>query len=418
MSHPPADMFKSNRKLLDHGRRPALLLAAGLLLSSLMGCGSEDDGPEDAITIGLLLPFTGTTSATASNFERAVIYATDRINQAGGIQGHQVRVVSADTHSDSARSLRSTEKLLAAHPAVVLGVESTDIAGELLPVFLESETLFLSPFVGAASEQTLDCAHPWFRLAPSAKSLGEALAKQVAAEKIERVATLYAAGAYNEALGDAVKRRFATALEIELNPNAQSYSGVIGRAIDAQVDAVVLATSPRAGALVINEFDALSAKRPRWFLSPLLKTELLVQNVAPEALEGAQGIAPKIFDRSADFPQAFAKRWLGDQALEGAYFYYDAVGVVAFALARATVLADGSVDHESLHRAMLEAAAPPGEAAGWNELEQGLARQRDGADVYYSGLTGPLLLESCGARRLGVTSTWQIQGGAIVTNTD
>ena len=51
--------------------------------------------------------------------------------------------------------------------------------------------------------------------------------------------------------------------------------------------------------------------------------------MAPDALEGARGVAPKIYDTGADFPDAFASRWQGDQPLEGAYFYYDAVALGA-----------------------------------------------------------------------------------------
>jgi hypothetical protein len=49
----------------------------------------------------------------------------------------------------------------------------------------------------------------------------------------------------------------------------------------------------------------------------------------------------------------------------------------------------------------------------WDELERGLQRMRDGGDVYYSGLTGPMLLDACGSRQLGATSTWQIHAGTI-----
>jgi hypothetical protein len=33
--------------------------------------------------------------------------------------------------------------------------------------------------------------------------------------------------------------------------------------------------------------------------------------------------------------------------------------------------------------------------------------------VYYSGLTGPMLLDACGSRQLGATSTWQVHAGTI-----
>lgn len=399
---------------------PALAVLTGTLLA---GCGPAEEADDGRIVVGLLLPFTGSSSATASNFERAALYAADRINQGGGVHGRRVHVVARDTHSEVERSKASLEDLLAEDAVVIIGPESSEIAAELLPIMTEREAVFLSPLVGAAVDSRDGCEHPWFRLAPSARALGEALGKQLAAKQAGRTAILYGAGAYNDALRTATNSRYTTlggeiVLELALDPNAQSYAASIQRVVGEQVESVVLATSPRTAALLVNEFDALRGSRPRWFLSPLLKTDLLVQNVAPAALEGAVGVAPKIFDRSDAFPRAFAERWLGDAPLEGAYFYYDAVALLAMALQGSELTAEGRVDHQALETAILDAAAPPGEAAGWNELETGLQRLREGDDIYYSGLTGPMLLERCGPRRLGVTSAWTVQAGSIVDAAD
>lgn len=399
--------------------RRSMVALTALLVGLAAGCSGEDETDPNAITIGLLLPFTGSSSATASNFERSVIWAADRINDGGGVQGRRVRVVARDTHSELARSEQSARELLEEGAAVVLGPESAEIATALAPRFAEHDTVFLSPLVGAAADTGTDCEHPWFRLAPSARNLGEALGKQLAAENVKKAAIVYAAGAYNEALITAVRRLFTTRggtvpLALMIDPNAQTYASEINQLLAVDVDAVVLATSPRTGALVINEFYALSSQPPRWFLSPLLKTDLLVQNVAPEALQNALGVAPKIYDLSDQFPNAFERRWMGDLPLEGAYFYYDAMGLLAFALQNAEFTADGRLDHESLETAIRRAAAPPGEAMGWNEIELGLERLRAGDVIYYSGLTGPMILERCGPRQLGRASTWTVDAGAIV----
>jgi Ni,Fe-hydrogenase I small subunit len=55
---------------------------------------------------------------------------------------------------------------------------------------------------------------------------------------------------------------------------------------------------------------------------------------------------------------------------------------------------------------------------GWQEIELALERVREGQDMYYSGLTGPLLFTECGPRRLGQTRQWSIRSGQIVDGTD
>jgi branched-chain amino acid transport system substrate-binding protein len=407
--------------------------ACCLLTLWACGCSSEPEPARDGIAIGLLLPFTGSASATASNLERAALFAVNRVNDAGGVNGVRLRLVSRDTHSDVARGLRAAEELVDEGVVAIIGPESAEIAEALVPVLAERNVLFLSPLVGAAAEFGGDdgrtCGEPWFRLAPSAGTLGEALAKQARA-RVSRVAIFHSTSPYDRALGAAAAERFVAlggevALELELNPNEQSYARSISRGIQANATDVILAASPRAAAIVVNEFDVLSPKQPRWFLSPLLKTELLVQNVAPQALEGALGVAPKIYERGQEFPEVFSARWLGDQPLEGAYFYFDATMLLAVALAKSTY-DDGRSEPLELDAAMLDAAGPPGEVMSWDELEAGLERLSDGEDLYYTGLTGPLALKTftdkglktCGSRQIGITSTWTVTDGVIVDSDD
>jgi ABC-type branched-subunit amino acid transport system substrate-binding protein len=202
------------------------------------------------------------------------------------------------------------------------------------------------------------------------------------------------------------------ALAVELDPGAQTYADGVEQVAEAGVEAVVLAASPRAGALFLNEYDASGMEKPRWFLSPLLKTELFVQNVTPGAVEGALGVAPRIFELGADFADAFSARWQGDQPLEGAYFYYDATVLVAFALASATQ--DGSASNaSSTSAAIRDVARPFGEQVGWQNVANGLRQIGAGERVYYSGLTGPLLFDECGSREFGVSTVWTIRSGVI-----
>lgn len=389
-------------------------LAALALVAS--GCSEEEAAPiPEGLRVGLLLPFTGSASATASNLERSALFAADRINAGGGIDGQPLRIISRDTHSDPERGVEAARELVALGAVAVIGPESADVAEQVAPVLAEENVLFLSPFVGAAADPSRTCSTPWFRLAPSAKALGEALAKQAKAANVPEVAVFYSGSPYDRALGAAAASRFPqlggkVVVQAELDPDAQSYASEVRRAIDAGVTDVILAASPRAAALVVNEFDALSRTKPRWFLSPLLKTDLLVQNVAPQALDGALGVAPKIYERDGNFPETFAQRWLGDEPLEGAYFYYDATALLAIALAKSAY----SDTKPELNPAMLEAAGPPGEAVRWNELDVGLQRLSEGEDMYYTGLTGPLRLERCGGRATGITSTWTVEAGRIV----
>jgi ABC-type branched-subunit amino acid transport system substrate-binding protein len=239
----------------------------------------------------------------------------------------------------------------------------------------------------------------------------------VIASGLRRPALLNTDGQYDLALRNAFEKRFVTlggqvGFEETLPRNAQSYDESLSDAVAAGIDSILLSTSARSGALVVNGVGLLTRSHPRWFLSPLLKTDVLLQNVIPAVLEGAVGVAPRIYDASSDFPNAFAERWSGELPLEGAYFYYDALALAAFALEKAP-LAGGRFEAPALRSAILSVAGPPGEAGRWNEIGLSLSRLRGGGSVYYTGLTGPMFLESCGNRQVGASSTWQVHDGRI-----
>src|SRR5690348_7002674 len=96
-------------------------LALALVSTLALSCSPAEGEPTGGVVLGLLLPFTGNASATASNLERATIYAVDRVNQGGGVKGKPLRIVSRDTHSDVARARDSAQELIDAGAVVVIG---------------------------------------------------------------------------------------------------------------------------------------------------------------------------------------------------------------------------------------------------------------------------------------------------------
>ncbi len=346
-----------------------------------------------------------------------MLFARDQVNNAGGIKGRKLRVMSADTHSAIGPAKESLKTLMAGGAMIVIGPENAEIAAAIKPILDEANVVFLSPLVGASDDNAIDCTTPWFRLAPSASVLGEALAKQAINDGHQKAGTLHSGGAYDEALRKAFTKRFVAlqgrvVFDSTIDPAAQSYGVKLEQALETGAETLLLAASPRSAALAVNELGALTSRRPDWLLSPLLKTDLLLQNVAPEVLESSVGVTPKIYDSSDDFPTAFAERWSGDRPLEGAYFYYDALALSAFALEKAELI-NGKLLASEVRSSVFKVSGLPGEPGRWNEMETSLARLRDHDFIYYTGLTGPMLLKPCGDRKFGAYTRWEVHDGAI-----
>ncbi|HEY5961589.1 MAG TPA: ABC transporter substrate-binding protein [Polyangiaceae bacterium] len=391
--------------------------ALACALAWVVGCAPDDTSQSDGIKVGLLLPFTGDAAATSSNFERAAIMAADAVNRAGGIHGQPLRIISKDTHGNLDRATASLDELFDLDVHAVIGTESADISEAILPSLVEHEVAFVSPLVGSAVTSTT-CASPWFRLAPSAKALGEGLAKLMSAKAATRVAVLSASDAFNSALADAAVARFTSlhgtvATRQVVSESDSGFGKILNTIAEAEPDAVLIALAPVTAALAINESQTISGFRPKWYLSPLLKTDLFAQNVDPGVIEGAQGIAPAIDDTQTDYPKAFAERWLDDSPLEGAYYYYDAVALVALGLQATRVDANGQFDVNALSGAIRAVAGPPGQSTDWRNLSVGLGGLNRQEPYYYVGLTGTLVMSSCGERLMGMSSQWTITAGTI-----
>ena len=135
--------FSNSGPRYEHDSALALRGRAFVLCRRVLGGrgerpGRNHDRPAPA-------PFTGGRSwATATNFERAVLYARDRINEGGGPKGRHVRIVSADTHSGVERAKQSAADLVGAGALVVIGPESAEIAAEIKPILDEHGDLPLS----------------------------------------------------------------------------------------------------------------------------------------------------------------------------------------------------------------------------------------------------------------------------------
>lgn len=385
-----------------------------------MSC-AEPARDTDGIAVGLLLPFSGTNAGIAANFERAAIYAVERVNAAGGVRGQRLRLVAADTHSNPTRGVASARHLIDEGVVAVLGVESADIAAEVEPMFFAHQIAMISPFVGTADDATVSCDHQWFRLAPSARSLGEALAKQLSAERVQSVAVISDTDAYSQAFGDAVGARFVSlggrvALRVDVDPTRKDYAAVLTQIVDAGVTEIVLSTSASTASTLVNESKVTFSTPLNWYLSPVLKTPLFLLNAFPGSLDGGKGVAPRLFEEDGAFAHAFEQRWPGDPALEGAYFYYDAVALVAYALEVTLADAPDAQLREKFKTALGVAASQRGTQTGWDEIEQGLAMLEAGRPAYYAGGTGPLVFDKCGLRKLGASSTWGVKRGRIVND--
>jgi ABC-type branched-subunit amino acid transport system substrate-binding protein len=343
------------------------------------------------------------------------------INRAGGVGGVPVRAIFGNTFSDPERALAQTRALLERGAVAIIGPGEDEVEPRLFDVLTEAGVPLFSPLPSAVTPGVGTSELPWFRMAPTPRALGQNLAQRVGDSGTERVGAVVASDAYHSQLAEAFGERVALYASVDLNVSVDESSfdvhGVsaqIDELMDQGMQGVMLAMHPRPAARLATELSALRGAKPlpQWYLTPRLKTELLLQNASPGALEGALGIAPEVFaETRAEFEAQF-ERSSGDVPFDSTFYMYDATTVTLIAMDRAA--AAGNTLPDGITSAIVDVASFGGLLIGWGDFEQARAANAAGSEMYYVGLTGPVILAPDGSRSRGTSALWAVEAGAIV----
>jgi ABC-type branched-subunit amino acid transport system substrate-binding protein len=131
-----------------------------LLVSACGGAGSGSGSGKGPVAIGMVGPFTGADAPFGANFVAACTAATTVINGDGGILGHHVSCLTADTRGDPADAVPAVDKMLAVN---------TNLAGILGPTGDEATAVAPAingariPFFATSGQSPLDTwTYPYF----------------------------------------------------------------------------------------------------------------------------------------------------------------------------------------------------------------------------------------------------------------
>jgi len=123
-----------------------MLLVLILTLGLLSGCGQqESNGQDEGIKIGTIGPLTGGVASYGISTKNGVEIAVDEFNEAGGINGQQIILVSEDTRGEQTEAANAASKLIERDKvlAIVGGVISAETmtAG---PITNDAEVVMIS----------------------------------------------------------------------------------------------------------------------------------------------------------------------------------------------------------------------------------------------------------------------------------
>src|SRR5882757_2516324 len=243
----------------------AITVALSLLAATAAACGSSSGSSGSAaspLTFDVYSNFTGAQASSGENFILpGARLGAKAINDAGGILGHRVNIITTDGLSDPADAVPTAQRLLAQHSGLtgIIGIGS-DIAPVVVPIFNSHQI----PMMSAAGTPALDrnTNSYFFRETQPDSLAGTGVAASVLAKGYKRVVMIFdSSGTSQSDAGPflaAFKAKGGTVLANEvIQPDQPSYRTEIAKMASLHPQALVTETDPQTAGTVFSDMKQL-----------------------------------------------------------------------------------------------------------------------------------------------------------------
>jgi branched-chain amino acid transport system substrate-binding protein len=230
------------------------MVAGATVLAACGGAGdagSSDPKKAKEVTLGVILPLTGSTAQNGNNSRKGIELAADLINADGGIKsmnGAKIKLDIADATSDPAKAASAATKFVSKGkpPLAIIGAYASGLTVTVAQVTERRKVPLLT--TAFSDDLTAKGYKYLFQLPAKASAVGAAQMKyavdiaQQAGTKIQRAAIVYANNAYGESQAKGLQSQ-AKEMGIDV-ALFESYSPTISDA--GPVAQKVLASKPDA----------------------------------------------------------------------------------------------------------------------------------------------------------------------------
>ena len=330
---------------------PRMLVGATLTatLALLAACSSGTSGSGGSagspsltgtVTFGVLHPFTGAYASVGEASLQGVTVAASEINANGGILGHKLTIVHADTLGDPVDAVPAAEHMIASsHPSAIIGPGGLKI-GSIQRILDANKIPFEFEGGDTAFDNTTDPM--LWRDSPSDLQEGVAMALYALHHGYKRAAFMmssittaqdfipYIEGAYKAGGGQIVANETMT-------PGLTSYRSEVLKVVQAKAQVIFSQIEPPTAAVMTQDFKEIdnlaipivasdTSAAAEWIKA----VTPAVANKAIVSCEGATASSPA----SPVFMKYFKQDFKG-QPLASATYSYDATIALALAMAKA-----------------------------------------------------------------------------------
>lgn len=371
---------------------------------------------DEPLKIGFLADFSGPLAEFGPSIQNGVVLAVKHLNDAGGVLGRPVEIVTGDTALDPTQATEETRRLIEVEgvhaivgplaSSITLAIVESVAADAGVPVISPSAT---SPQLTIAEDNDF-----LFRSTVSDAAQGPVLAQLAADEGYTNVGVIYLNDPYGQGLAEAFEAAWGgDANLISIEPRQATYLAELQQAADNDAEALIVIAFPQEAEIFMREALEQGLFDEFLFVDGS-KSQELVDAIGGEYLEGMRGTAPAPGPESEAL-RAFNEAYIAEYGeLSPLPFIpeaYDAAMAIGLAAQAA-----GSVEPAAIRDALREIAAPPGTSypAGADGVANALAAIAAGEDIDIVGAATSLDWNENGDITSGYIGIWAYEGGQIV----
>lgn len=378
--------------------------------------GEDDEQAEsDGLVLGSLLPETGDLAFLGEGMIAATELAVEDMNDADGVLGEDVELITADEGDEAATVQEGADRLIGNDVDGIIGAAAS---GQSLEVIDTITGAGVAQCSGSNTSPTFtDLGEDlYFRTAPSDALQGPVLADLVVEQGHTDVAILARADDYGQGLADATEQALegvgASVVAKEIyDPDTGTFDAEVSTVEEAGADAVVLVSFEEGVSIMQNMIESgLGPDEVGIFGADGLRSEGLPEEVEPgnpNALDGMMGTAPNP-GADEDFLDRLREHAGGE--LEETIFAaqkYDCAVLMGLGAIAADSTEGGDIAEQAVELTNGET-----ECSSFEECK-GLLE--DGESIAYRGPSGLTALTDVGDPESGEYEIWQFEDGELTS---
>ncbi|CAB4364382.1 unannotated protein [freshwater metagenome] len=352
--------------------------------------GHLNDG---TLVIGAVLPTVGTASEIGVSMADALQLGVSEINQSGGVNGRQIRLITREEGDNSATAVLAVQSLLQFGVDAIIGPTSVPNLLATLGTAVEAGVLTCAPTASALALDNFPDDGLLLRTVPSDSLQAQAMAQLVESSGSSAVAVVYLDDNYGRPFAEATRaaitqRGTAVSGFVGFTPGEASVSAAVAAVIQARPQVVAVVADAITGPSIINAIDAASDGTITFVVNDAARRpDASAQPFSSALGPRITGVSPIAYATSAAFTTGLKSI---DPEATGLFAHnaYDCLNIIALAAASAGSLRPSAI-----------AAEIPGLTTGGTRCSSfptcqvSLAERRN---INYDGPGGNLAIDASG----------------------